>query len=78
MRAARVFGQTLLAVRMARRGVWELRQLLLRYSLDGGSSRGVREYVENDLISFAKKNPQISIQTELKSGHPAVFANYSK
>lgn len=63
---------------MARRGVWELRNLTIRYSSAGGSSRGVREYVEKDLLGFAKKNPQISIETILQSGHPAVCADYGK
>ncbi len=64
-------------VNMARRGVWELRELFVKYSLDGGSSRGVREFVEEKLINFAKKNPQISIETSLRSGHPTVHAKYS-
>lgn len=63
---------------MARNGVWELRNVLLRYCATGGSSRGVREYVEDGLAQFAKKNPQIEFSTQIKSGHPCVFAEYSK
>lgn len=62
---------------MARRGVWELQELLIKYSLDGGSSRGVREFVETGLVSFAKRNPQISIATRLRAGHPTVEGKYS-
>eukprot|EP00171_Calliarthron_tuberculosum_P017577 IDg17577t1 len=61
---------------MARRGVWELRELFIKYSLDGGSSRGVREFIEEGLIGFAKKNPQINIATKLEPGHPNVHAKY--
>lgn len=63
---------------MARRGVWELNELFIRYSLDGGSSRGVREFVEEMLVGFARKNPQINITTKLEPGHPNVLGNYSK
>ena len=64
---------------MARNGVWELKELLLRYSVNSGSSRGVKEFVEKDLINFARQNPQIKVTTFLRSaGHPQVFAAYSK
>lgn len=62
---------------MARRGVWELQELLIKYSLDGGSSCGVREFVEQGLVSFAQRNPQISIATQLRAGHPTVEGKYS-
>lgn len=65
-------------LRMARNGVWELRNVLLRYCATGGSSRGVREYVESGLVQFAERNPHIEIRTEIKSGHPCVYGDYSK
>lgn len=52
--------------------------MLLRYCATGGSSRGVREYVETGLVPFAERNPQIEIRTEIKSGHPCVYGDYSK
>lgn len=61
---------------MALRGVWQLRELAIRYSLGGGSSRGVRDFVENGLVDFAKKNPHISITTKLEPGHPTVQGKY--
>jgi large subunit ribosomal protein L43 len=61
---------------MARRGVWELKELLLRYSRTGGSSRGVREFVEHDLVNFARENPQINIQTSFRNSHPFVVGEY--
>ena len=64
---------------MARNGIWELKELLLRYSPAAGNTRGVLEFVENDLINFAKANPQIKIATHVrKFGNPNVFASYSK
>lgn len=62
---------------MALRGVWQLRELAIRYSM-GGSSQGVREFVENGLVEFARKNPQINITTQIESGHPNVHGKYSK
>ncbi|CAN8070352.1 unnamed protein product [Agarophyton chilense] len=61
---------------MARNGVWELREVLLRYCANSGSSRGVRDFVEHGLVSFARKNPHIQFQTEIKGGHPCVFCKY--
>lgn len=63
---------------MARNGIWELREVLLRYCASSGSSRGVREFVEHDLISFAAKNSQIQFQTKIQGGHPCVYAKYGK
>lgn len=63
---------------MARNGVWELREVVLRYCASSGSSRGVREFVEHDLISFASKNPQVEFQTKIQGGHPCVFAKYGR
>lgn len=61
---------------MALRGVWQLRELAIRYSLEGGSSRGVRAFVEDGLVEFARKNPQIAITTKLEPGHPNVHGKY--
>lgn len=61
---------------MARRGVFELNEVILKYSRDGGSSRGVREFVERDLVPFARRNPQIVIRTTFCNGHPFVVGRY--
>ena len=63
---------------MARNGVWELEHLLIRYCGTSASSKGVREFVERDLVEFAKKNPQIQFKTEIKGGFPCVYGKYSK
>lgn len=62
---------------MARNGVWELRNVMLRYCATGGSSVGVREFVESGLAHFAEKNPQILFKTQIESGHPCVYGDYS-
>lgn len=64
---------------MARNGVWELKEMLLRYSPNSGSSRGTVEFVEKDLLNFARANPQIKIATYVRrAGHPQVFASYGE
>lgn len=63
---------------MAKRGQWALRQLTLHYCKNGGSSRGVREYIESGLlVNFAKQNPQIELRTVVRNGrHPYVQGMY--
>lgn len=58
--------------------MWELKDVLLRYCAIGGSSRGVRGFVEKDLLPFAGRNPQLEMKTKIQGGHPCVFATYSK
>lgn len=62
---------------MARRGVWELNEVILRYCAHGGSSGGVRQFVEKNLAGFAAHNPQISFKTTIRGGHPCVYGKYS-
>lgn len=63
---------------MARNGVWELKDILLRYCASSGSSKGVRAFVERDLAAFAARNPQISFKTKIQGGHPCVYGTYGK
>lgn len=58
--------------------MWELKEITLRYCATSGSSEGVRSFVENGLISFSKRNPQIHFRTKIQGGHPCVFGSYSK
>ncbi|KAL8427385.1 hypothetical protein Efla_006416 [Eimeria flavescens] len=46
---------------MCERGVWQLQQVLLRYSETGYSSSGVRFYLKHLLPSFMERNPQIQV-----------------
>uniref|UniRef100_A0A7S0ZED4 Large ribosomal subunit protein mL43 n=1 Tax=Timspurckia oligopyrenoides TaxID=708627 RepID=A0A7S0ZED4_9RHOD len=63
---------------MSRRGVWELKEILLTYSPRSGSSQGVVEYVQTRLVPWATANPQFEIKTKVKpAGHPSVLGIYS-
>jgi len=59
---------------MSLRGVWQCVSLTLSYSRQGGSSKGVRDFVQNGgLQKFAKANPQIMIYVNPKQHrHPHV------
>lgn len=61
---------------MARRGVFELRHVLLRYELAGGSSAGVRSFVETDLVDWARAHPFVRVETQVHRGHPNVIGQY--
>eukprot|EP00180_Rhodochaete_pulchella_P004396 Plantae.Rhodophyta-Rhodochaete_pulchella.ctg8277.p2 GENE.Plantae.Rhodophyta-Rhodochaete_pulchella.ctg8277~~Plantae.Rhodophyta-Rhodochaete_pulchella.ctg8277.p2 ORF type:complete len:175 (+),score=21.26 Plantae.Rhodophyta-Rhodochaete_pulchella.ctg8277:80-604(+) len=61
---------------MARAGRWELKEVLLRYSLNAGSSRGVRDFVNEGLVLFARDNPQLVVRTQLRESHPFVDGRY--
>ena len=62
---------------MTTRGVWQPRSLVISYCERSGSSRGVREYLSNQLIPFATANPQLQIVAQQrKMRHPFVQAEY--
>jgi Mitochondrial ribosomal protein L51 / S25 / CI-B8 domain. len=75
---------------MCVRGVWQLKKLHLQFCDHGGkdldpsynnslgSSKGVREFLESDLLKeFVKKNPQIEFKFLLKRGtHPFITSTY--
>jgi large subunit ribosomal protein L43 len=64
---------------MSLRGVRQLKELLIRYSDYDGSSKGIRQWMQENLVTFAKANPLLSIVTEIKRGpnnHPFVRGNY--
>lgn len=65
---------------MATRGIWQLKEVTIRYCQHSGSSRHVRDFLSNkQFLEFVKENPQVSFRTELKPGrHPVLIGDYGK
>ena len=62
---------------MSLRGVRQLKELVVRYSDIDGSSKGVRQWIRDSLVDFARKNPEMTIRTELKRNiHPFLRGVY--
>lgn len=62
---------------MTTRGVWQLRSLVISYCERSGSSRGVREYLSNQLVPFATANPQLQLVVQKRQDrHPFVQGVY--
>jgi hypothetical protein len=63
---------------MATRGVFQCKQLTLRYCEHGGSSRAVREYLASGrLLEWAAERPTVNIRVKVKNGkHPNLQADY--
>ncbi|KAK1393028.1 large ribosomal subunit protein mL43 isoform X2 [Apium graveolens] len=62
---------------MSQRGVWQLKKLVVSYCNWGGSSRGVREFMESKLPAFKESNPQLEVETKHIGGqHPHLEGIY--
>eukprot|EP01036_Dinobryon_divergens_P024013 gene24013-32420_t len=67
------------------RGVRQMRELVIRYSDYDGSSKGIREWIQSDLVKFASENQfkdehtekGLVIKTDLKRNfHPCIRGHY--
>lgn len=68
---------SLTEIQMALRGVWQLKKLVVSYCNWGGSSRGIRAFMESELPALKEKNPQLEVITELSRGqHPYLKGIY--
>ncbi|KAF1793975.1 Thioredoxin-like fold [Phytophthora cactorum] len=63
---------------MATKGVWQLKQVTIRYCQHGGSSRYVRQLLGDErFLKFVEENPQVHFETELKGArHPILIGDY--
>ncbi|KAH7488394.1 hypothetical protein PRIC1_007490 [Phytophthora ramorum] len=63
---------------MATKGVWQLKQVTIRYCQHGGSSRHVRQLLGDErFLKFVEANPQVQFETELKGArHPVLIGDY--
>ncbi|GAY44729.1 hypothetical protein CUMW_084100 [Citrus unshiu] len=62
---------------MALRGTWQLQKLIVGFCDWGGSSRGIRAFMESHLPAFKASNPQLEVVTELIRGqHPHLKGLY--
>ncbi|XP_031555732.1 39S ribosomal protein L43, mitochondrial-like [Actinia tenebrosa] len=59
------------------RYVCQLQRVTLNYCRAGGSSRGLRDFIDQNVVSFAKSNPQVAVYVRERNGkHPRIVANY--
>ncbi|XP_038070836.1 39S ribosomal protein L43, mitochondrial-like [Patiria miniata] len=60
------------------RYVCQLQRLTLQFSKTAGSAKGVRDFVEQDIVGFAEKNPQVVLYVtpHTKYTFPKVVAEF--
>lgn len=63
--------------KMSTKGVRQLKELLIRYSDYDGSSKGILNWMHQNLVGFATANPQLSVVTSIKRNkHPIIRGTY--
>uniref|UniRef100_A0A0D9XB89 Large ribosomal subunit protein mL43 n=1 Tax=Leersia perrieri TaxID=77586 RepID=A0A0D9XB89_9ORYZ len=67
---------------MALRGVWQLQKLVVSYCDWGGSSRGIRAFMETHLPALKEKKLHLEVVTQLVRGqHPnlkGIYKNHNE
>ncbi|KAA0150462.1 hypothetical protein FNF27_03610 [Cafeteria roenbergensis] len=58
---------------MCSKGVWQLKQLTVRFCAHSGGSAGTREFLRTELAAFAEANPQLEVAAEGRSNRPALL-----
>lgn len=59
------------------RYVCQLQRVTFKFCKENPGSRGIREFVENDLVDFAKNNPGVVVYLQPKRHRrPKIFAEY--
>ena len=55
------------------RYICQLQRVTIKFCKSNGGSRGVRDFIENDLINFANSNPNIVIYMKPRRHRSPVF-----
>lgn len=61
------------------RYIGQLQRITLKFCKNNGSSKGVRDFIENDLVDFAKTNPSVVVYVKPRRHRtPVVVAEFCK
>ncbi|XP_062508316.1 large ribosomal subunit protein mL43-like [Corticium candelabrum] len=59
------------------RYVRQLKRLTLQFCSQGGSSRGLREYIDGEITRFARNTPQVAVYVrERRRRHPRLIGEF--
>lgn len=61
------------------RYIGQLQRITVKFCKTHGSSKGMREFIENDLVNFAKENPGVVVYVKPRRHRaPVVVGEYCK
>lgn len=61
------------------RYISQLQRITLKFCKSHGSSKGIREFIENNLVDFAKENPSVVLYVKPRRHRsPVLVAEYRK